>query len=82
MCFDEYSPRNLRSVSLSSMVSAAIRDDGVCVRLDSIPVSAGAVIDINVHLSASRAIRKGCSYGTIGAAGAHSNNPAFSFENR
>ena len=43
MCFDELGSRNLRFVSLSSMVSAAIRDECVYVRLDSIPGSAGVV---------------------------------------
>jgi hypothetical protein len=82
MFFDEFGPRNLRFVSLSSMVSAAIQDERICVRLDSIPGLAVAVIGINVHLSASRAIRRGCSSRTVGANGAHSSNPTFSFENR
>jgi len=43
MFCDELGSRNLRFVSLSSMVSAAIQADGVCVRLDSIPGSAGMV---------------------------------------
>ena len=37
MFFDEFEWHNLQTVILSSMVSAAIRDDGVSVSLDSIP---------------------------------------------
>ncbi|WHZ26690.1 MAG: hypothetical protein OJF51_001486 [Nitrospira sp.] len=82
MFFDESGSRNLLSASLSSMVSAARRANGVFVRLESTPGSAGAVLGIRVHRSSSRAIRRGYSARIVGADGAHSSNPAFSFENR
>ena len=82
MCCDECGLRNLRSVNLSSMVNAVIRDERICVQRDSTPDSAVVVLGIRVHLSSSSATRRGCSSRMVEANGAHSSNPAFSFENR
>ncbi|WHZ26686.1 MAG: hypothetical protein OJF51_001482 [Nitrospira sp.] len=82
MFFDESGSRNLLSASLASMVSAARRANGVFVRLESTPGSAVAVLGMKVHHPPLRAIRRGYSARIVEADGAHSSNPAFSFENR
>jgi hypothetical protein len=82
MFCDEFWSRNLRSVNRSSLVSETIRDECVCVRLDSIPDSAGVVYWHKYPSIRLQSDQEGMRFSHRRADGAHSSNPAFSFENR